>query len=78
MLCCIFFSIHTCLLLAFVTLVAPPVLQSLSYASPRALLNALFPQGQLPAKLGAPESGNGRVAAFKRYIAGKCWLFSLT
>ncbi|KAI3423812.1 hypothetical protein D9Q98_009648 [Chlorella vulgaris] len=43
--------------------------QSLSYASPRALLNALFPQGQLPAKSGAPESGNGRVAAFKRYIA---------
>ncbi|KAL4855636.1 Protein SUPPRESSOR OF QUENCHING 1 [Chlorella vulgaris] len=51
--------------------------KSLSYASPRALLNALFPQGQLPAKSGAPESGNGRVAAFKRYIAGKCWLFNM-
>lgn len=44
-----------------------PPLQSLSYASPKALLNALLPQAQLPAQAPADE---GRVAAFKRYIAG--------
>ncbi|KAL4421480.1 hypothetical protein ABPG75_010771 [Micractinium tetrahymenae] len=40
--------------------------QSLSYASPKALLNALLPQAQLPAEAAVDE---GRVAAFKRYIA---------
>jgi len=46
-----------------------PLLQSLSYASPKALLNALLPQGQLPASASDAADG-GRVAAFKRYIAG--------
>jgi hypothetical protein len=44
-------------------------LQSLSYASPKALLNALLPQAQLPESAAAGGSA-ARVAAFKRYIAG--------
>jgi hypothetical protein len=43
--------------------------QSLSYASPKALLNALLPQAQLPESAEAGGSA-ARVAAFKRYIAG--------
>lgn len=54
--------------------VRPCPLQSLSYASPQALLNALLPQAQLPAA--AAEADGGRVAAFKRYIAG-AWLTEL-
>lgn len=43
-------------------------LQSLSYASPQALLNLLFPQQTLPST--APYNGdNERLDAFKRFIA---------
>lgn len=45
-------------------------LQSLSYVSPQAILNALLPQAQLPAAAAETGGDGGRVAAFKRYIAG--------
>lgn len=44
-------------------------LQSLSYVSPQALLNALLPQAQLP-PAEVEQGGTTRVAAFKRYLAG--------
>jgi hypothetical protein len=47
----------------------PSYLQSLSYVSPQALLNALLPQpGAATAVAGADGD---RVASFKRYIAGE-------
>lgn len=45
-------------------------MQSLSYVSPQAILNALLPQAQLPAAAAEAGGDGGRVAAFKRYIAG--------
>jgi hypothetical protein len=52
----------------------PLPLQSLSYVSPQALLNALLPQTQLP-PAEAEQGSTTRVAAFKRYIAGLAgWL----
>lgn len=60
----------------FSTLLFPPrmfsschhPLQSLSYVSPQALLNALFPSGGALAAGAAQADSGGRVAAFKRFI----------
>lgn len=44
----------------------------MKYVSPRALINALLP-GASPAAMAKGVDEGGRVAAFKRYIAGGCW-----
>lgn len=45
-------------------------LQSLSYVSPRALVNALLPGMGGAGGVAQAADGSSRVAAFKRYIAG--------